>query len=483
MAVVSVQWCRVVICGIRVSHDGGVAVIEDDRLVFGIELEKLDNSRRHRTLGDLDQVADILRSEGLAPTDIDRFVVDGSAPEMDSTETARIATLVGGRPVELAIAPYQDRPGCTIPLARHRFRGHGFGSAAEEYVSYHHVDQHIMGGYCTSPFAARGEDALVLVGDGGARARLYHVVAAARRVRSVATCQEQTQRLSLSSLVRQDPSLPSRLVVTGESALDIKWNSQLRGIFEEVWIPPFPDDSGAAIGAACCEMFRKGRSTALRWGVYSGPRVRVCGVPDNWRRQPCDERGVADLLHRKGEPVVVLSGRAELGPRALGNRSILAPATDSAMRDRLNGIKRRAADRSVAAVCLAQRAAEVFGPGGNDPYLTFEHRIRPEWADRIRAVQLDGTARVQTIDAAAKSPTARILSAYEAISGVPVLCNTSANSEGCGFFPDVAAAARWGGTRYIWSEGYLYTDQARVRQTTRERGSASREWGHTSVTW
>ncbi|MFI6363657.1 carbamoyltransferase N-terminal domain-containing protein [Nocardia sp. NPDC050630] len=471
------------ICGIRVSHDGGVAVIEDDRLVFGVELEKLDNSRRHRTLGDLDQVAEILRSEGLTPADIDRFVVDGSALETDSTEPTRVATLVGGRPVELTIAPYQDRPGRTIPLARHRFRSHGFGSAAQEYVSYHHVDQHILGGYCTSPFATRGEDALVLVGDGGAVVRLYHVVVAARRVRPVAAFRDRAEHLSLSSLVREDSSLPSKVVVTGESALDIKWNSQLRGIFEEVWIPPFPDDSGAAIGAACCEMFRKGRSPALRWGVYSGPRVRVCGVPDNWRRQLCDERAVAELLHRKGEPVVVLSGRAELGPRALGNRSILAPATDSAMRDRLNGIKRRAADRSVAAVCLAERAAEVFGPGGSDPYLTFEHRIHPEWADRVPAVLVDGTARVQTIDAATKSPTARILAAYDAISGIPVLCNTSANSQGCGFFPDVAAAARWGGTRYIWSEGYLYTDQTQTRQTTREHGWLPRDWSRTSVTW
>lgn len=153
------------------------------------------------------------------------------------------------------------------------------------------------------------------------------------------------------------------------------------------------------------------------------------------------------------------------------------------MRDRLNGIKHRAARRSVAAVCLAERATEVLGPGGTDPYLTFEHRIRTEWTNRIPAVQVDGTARVQTIDAAAKSPMARILAAYEAISGIPVLCNTSANSEGCGFFPDVAAAARWGGTRYIWSEGYLYTDQARARQTIRERGSAPRDWGHTSVAW
>lgn len=560
-----------VICGIKVSHDGGVAVVEDDRLVFSIEMEKLGNGLRYSTLGDLDRVAEILRSEGLEPADIDRFVVDGwfangEVPDTDSTEPTSIATLAGGRPIELAVAPYQDRPGRTVPIARHRFRGHGFGSAAEDYVSYHHVDQHILGGYCTSPFAARGEDALVLVWDGGTAARVYRVSAAARTVRAVATVLPivgniftffsshfepfipKTEGLSrdqilrqhlaipgkamayaglgtvaesaypvfdeilaaqpnpsqdaarlvgakvsanrdelfpglsdadliatfqaylgdrlaraLRSLVRRDSSLPSKLVVTGGCALNIKWNSLLRtqGIVEEIWIPPFPNDSGAAIGAACCEMFRYGRSPALRWDVYSGPRVGVSGVPENWRRQPCDERGVARLLHRVGEPVVVLSGRAELGPRALGNRSILAPATDAAMKVRLNDIKNRAHYRPVAPVCLTARAAEVFQPGGSDPYMLFEHRTRPEWTDRIPAVlHVDGTARLQTIDESANRATARILAGYEAISGVPVLCNTSANFEGRGFFPDVASAARWGGTRYIWSEGYLFTDQS-----------------------
>ncbi|WP_433527414.1 carbamoyltransferase N-terminal domain-containing protein [Nocardia pseudovaccinii] len=559
------------ICGIKVSHDGGVAIVEDDRLVFSIEMEKLDNGLRYSPLGDLDRVAEILRSEGLRPADVDRFVVDGwfangAVPDTDSTEPTSIATLSGGRPIELAVAPYQDRPGHTVPLARHRFHAHGFGSAAAEYVSYHHVDQHIMGGYCTSPFAERGEDALVLVWDGGTVARVYHVAAAARKVRSVAVvlpivgnsftyfsarfepfipnvegrsrdrilrqhlaipgkamayaglgtvmesvypvfdeiiaaaeprASQDAARLvgakvaadrgelfpglseadliatfqgylgdrlarGLNSLVRQHPSLPSKLVVTGGCALNIKWNSLLRaqGIVEEIWIPPFPNDSGAAIGAACCEMFRKGHSPALRWDVYSGPRVGVCGVPDNWRRRPCDESGVAELLHREGEPVVVLSGRAEIGPRALGNRSILAPATDSATKDLLNDIKNRAAYRPVAPVCLTERAAEVFQPGGRDPYMLFEHRTRPEWTDRIPAVlHVDGTARLQTIDASANCATARILASYEAISGIPVLCNTSANFEGRGFFPDVAAAARWAGTRYIWSEGYLYTNQ------------------------
>ncbi|MFE7802056.1 carbamoyltransferase C-terminal domain-containing protein [Nocardia sp. NPDC057440] len=74
-------------------------------------------------------------------------------------------------------------------------------------------------------------------------------------------------------------------------------------------------------------------------------------------------------------------------------------------------------------------------------------------------LHLDRTARLQTIDPTANSAAARVLSAYERISGIPVLCNASANLHGRGFFPDVASAARWGGTRYIWSAGMLYANE------------------------
>ncbi|MEU0501921.1 carbamoyltransferase N-terminal domain-containing protein [Nocardia sp. NPDC005998] len=562
------------ICGIKVSHDGGVAVVDGNRLLFSIEIEKLDNGIRYSTLGDLDRVAEILRSQGLDPAAIDQFVVDGwfannAVPDTDSIRPSTISTLHRGLPVALEVAPYQDRPGTTDPLARFSFRGHDFGSASVGYVSYHHVAHHIMGGYCSSPFAARNEDALVLVWDGGTVARLYHVAPAARTVRAVATVlpivgnsftyfsshfgpfvphsarlqedqilrrhlavpgkamayaglgtvQESAfgvfddflaelptqsqdaarllgaksvanretlfpgltdadliatfqaylgERLAqaITSLVRQEPTLPANLVITGGCALNIKWNSLLRsrGIVDEIWIPPFPNDSGAAIGTACCEMFRSGSSPELLWDVYSGPTVRIGDLPDNWSGQPCDEREVAQLLHSEGEPVVVLSGRAEIGPRALGNRSILAPATDPEIKNRLNAAKNRATYRPVAPVCLTERAAEVFEPGGRDPYMLFEHRTRREWTHRIPAIlHVDGTARLQTIDESSGSATAQILRAYNEVSGIPVLCNTSANLNGRGFFPDVASAARWGGARYIWSAGILYTDLRRSR--------------------
>jgi carbamoyltransferase len=585
-----------IICGIKISHDGGIAVIEDNSLLFSVEIEKIENGLRYSSLDNLGQVAQILLSEGIKPSDVDQFVVDGWFVDgIDDTEVRDHSMIVarGGRRLDIPVAPYQDRPGSGGPLKRYSFQGHSFGSSADGYASYFHISSHLLGGYCSSPFAARGEDALVLVWDGGSVPCLYSVEAGTRTITPIAVLLPITgdsfgefsshfdpfrksvdgfsadeimrehlsvagkamayaalgkieessfaifdklendfpsvspenakifsERLvirrdellpglsdadliatyqaylgdrllqSISSLLqsrlpgrrlspsgRRDSSFRPNLVLAGGCALNIKWNSMLRqsDLFKEIWIPPFPNDSGAAIGTASCEMFRQGGHTSLNWDVCSGPRLGAGAMPSDWRVQPFGELQLAELLHTEQEPVIVLSGRAEIGPRALGNRSILAPATSPGIKDRLNAMKGRAWYRPVAPICLASRAAEVFAPGGNDPYMLFEHRPRQAWAERIPAVlHLDGTARLQTIDPSVISPVSRILGFYEQLSGIPVLCNTSANFQGRGFFPDVASAARWGGARYIWSEGLLYT--AAFADRTAARPGASHRY-------
>ncbi len=90
--------------------------------------------------------------------------------------------------------------------------------------------------------------------------------------------------------------------------------------------------------------------------------------------------------------------------------------------------------------------------------MLFDHVVRPDWRDRIPAVlHLDDTARLQTVGPD-DDPTLRaILARYQSLSGVPVLCNTSANFNGTGFFPDVESALAWGKVDRVWSDGTLYT--------------------------
>ncbi|MYW90737.1 hypothetical protein G3I59_08960 [Amycolatopsis rubida] len=552
-----------IICGIKASHDGAVAVIEDGRLRFSVETEKLGNGERYSSLGGVEQVTDILAGEGLSPSDIDQFVVDGWYTR-DASGAPAVSIGEGERSLELAVAPYVEGPGDAGPLQRHSFAGQEFRGRSGGYVGFTHVANHLLGAYCASPFAVRRENALVLVWDGGIVPRLYDVQAATREVTLVSAllpvmgntfadfsaafepfaadtsalspAQAERHHLSIAGkamayaalgaaeaaafpllddliadfsrvdndnglllgakvasnreeimpglsnadiiatfqdylgqrllqrltrlVERRFPGQHPNLVLGGGCALNIKWNTLIRasGLFREVFVPPFPSDAGAAIGTAVCEMFQRD-TLALEWDVYSGPPLTADSTPEGWQIRPCDERQLALLMHTENEPVVVLSGRAELGPRALGNRSILAPATDPAMKVRLNAIKNRADYRPVAPICLVDRAKEVFVPGTPDPFMLFEHRMRPGWSERVPAVvHLDGTARLQTLDARSGLAAARVLAAYAEISGVPVLCNTSANFEGRGFFPDVASAARWGKTRYIWSDGLLYTN-------------------------
>ena len=128
------------------------------------------------------------------------------------------------------------------------------------------------------------------------------------------------------------------------------------------------------------------------------------------------------------------------------------------MKQRLNDIKHREDYRPVAPICLEHRAQEIFEPGDPDPYMLFEHDVKPEWKARIPAVcHEDGTARVQTVNREQNPVVFEVLTEFERISGIPLLCNTSANRPGKGFFPDVESAMAWGKVKYIWSNNLCYS--------------------------
>jgi carbamoyltransferase len=551
-----------IICGVKLSHDGGIAVVDGERLVFSVEVEKIANGQRYSAIDDLHMISDILAREGLSPRDVDRFVVDGWYTDDDAPQVD-IPVRQAGRPLRVPVGPYNPDEARGGALRRYDFAGIAGGPFERGYVSYSHASNHILGGYCTSPFARRGEPALVLAWDGGLLPRLYDVTTDPIAVRYlgplfpmvgeifvrfcmgldpfrlepgsvsaeraeqhyyevpgkamayaalgkvepaafgalgrllsdfgatsfdpsigqamaeqrqaylpgmssadlIATFQAYVGKLLVDGFTthfaREGTTATQNLCLAGGCALNIKWNSTLRdsGMFTDVWTPPFPNDAGAPIGTACCEMINATGRAWLDWDVYSGPEVTPSRPAAGWTSRPCDEAGLARVLHETGEPVVVVDGRAELGPRSLGNRSILAPAISASMKTRLNDIKGRAHYRPVAPICLESRVRDVFDPGGSDPYMLFEHQLQPGWAEKIPAVvHLDGSARLQTIDpATSRSRSARILAEYERISGIPVLCNTSANLSGRGFFPDVKTATEWGHTDYVWSAGELFT--------------------------
>ena len=541
------------ICGIKFGHDGAVAVIEDGRLLFSVEMEKLGNGLRHGLLADMQVALDLLAGGGFARGDVDLFALDGWHAH------SRNVFRWGERELEFPRAPYIQ-----TPLDRDLLAPLAASQSGLDYLSWPHYAGHAVGAWCSSPFARTGASAWLLSWDGGMVPYLYYLDAGSGRIENVgalfpvvgdlyaevaagrgpfaanpsawetlgtpgkimayvawgtvredlvalfrrlfgalppvddatlagvypsnfevlarireapevaaadgadviASYHEFVQRLlleSLTAMVERHPGKARRLCYAGGCALNIKWNQAIRasGLFDEMWIPPFPNDAGSALGAACCAMLAHEGRRVLDWSVYAGPPFHAEPVPDGWQSRPCTPAELARELHVTGRPVLFLDGAAEVGPRALGNRSILAPATDPAMKDHLNAIKQREDYRPVAPVCLEEAAGEVFSPGGADPFMLYDHRVRDEWVDRVPAIRHhDGTARLQTVNREQHPLLHAVLGEYRALSGVPLLCNTSANHKGRGFFPDLASAVAWGGATRIWSGGRLYTPAA-----------------------
>ena len=204
------------------------------------------------------------------------------------------------------------------------------------------------------------------------------------------------------------------LVFMGGCALNSKANTMLWEIFDNVWIMPNPGDAGSALGAAAA-LYGK----HLDWqGPYLGH--------DLGGEYPVDKI-VDALIKEKIAPVA--SGRAEYGPRALGNRSILADPRDPNIKDKVNLIKKRELFRPFAPVVLEEYASEWFDMSYTSPYMQYTPRcLKPELIPSV--VHADGTSRVQTVSKTDHPGLYGVLAKWHALTGVPVLLNTSLNIKG-----------------------------------------------------
>jgi carbamoyltransferase len=231
-----------------------------------------------------------------------------------------------------------------------------------------------------------------------------------------------------------------RLAMAGGVALNCVANSRLwrDGPFDDVWVQPAAGDAGTALGAALHVARELGgdvepmRTAALGRGWTTDQLEAVLDRAAMPYERPDDvAEEAAEVLARNGV-VAWFDGHAEYGPRALGHRSLLADPRDRANLERLNDVKGREQFRPVAPMVLEERASQIFSGGPiPSPYMLFTHRVAEDWRERIPAVvHVDGTARIQTVDAEREPAIARLLRAFERRTGVPVVVNTSLNTAG-----------------------------------------------------
>jgi len=214
--------------------------------------------------------------------------------------------------------------------------------------------------------------------------------------------------------------------------------------FKQVYVHPAAGDAGLAVGAAFFvwhQILGKPRSFVMEH-AYWGP-----GYSKDEIRRAIESSGVAqkgyqlaelpeeELIKRTaasiadGKIVGWFQGRAEWGPRALGNRSIVADPRRPEMKEILNRrIKHREIFRPFAPSILAEATSEYFEKSHPSPFMTLAYSVRPEKRDKIPApTHVDGTGRLQTVTREANPRYHALISAFRDLTGVPVVLNTSFN--------------------------------------------------------
>lgn len=219
----------------------------------------------------------------------------------------------------------------------------------------------------------------------------------------------------------------NNLVFMGGCALNSSANTALWKLFDMIWIMPNPGDAGSSLGAAAALYGRH-----LNWkSPYLG--YDLGGI------YPVDK--IIEGL-KKNKIVAVATGKAEYGPRALGNRSILADPRDPEIKDKVNLIKQRELFRPFAPVVMAEHASKWFDMDFESPYMQYTVKcLQPEKIPSV--VHEDGTSRVQTVTKDQHPGLWRVLNKFYLETGVPILLNTSLNIKGQPLLNDETDIIKW----------------------------------------
>ena len=232
-----------------------------------------------------------------------------------------------------------------------------------------------------------------------------------------ASVQWVTEQVFLDLAIQCKNLGAKKLIVTGGCAQNIVAMSMIRPLFEDMHIPVAPNDAGSALGAAAYSWAHEtGNETGrLNWkSPYLGHDMPVDLDPKEIAQYLVDHKvcGVAN-------------GKAEFGPRALGNRSLLADVRTN-VKDTVNKIKKRKKFRPFAPAILSEHADQYF-EGYVGEYMQYTCKAKHDYKS---VIHVDGTSRVQLVKPDCTSILRKILEEYYEMTGVPMLLNTSLNIRG-----------------------------------------------------
>lgn len=222
------------------------------------------------------------------------------------------------------------------------------------------------------------------------------------------------------------------LLISGGCGLNCQWNSywEETNLFSDVFVPPCCDDSGSAIGTAIDAQYYFTNKAKVKWTVYSGEVFEWDSkLSEEFIEIEYNSEVVANYLYANAIFAWV-EGRYEIGPRALGHRSIIAAPFSEKTTKELNKIKLRESYRPIAPICKKDHMSKWFEGKPDSPYMLFFHKVNSE---NLKAVShVDNSARTQSIEKSNSPWLYQVLEAFERKTGYAVLCNTSLNFNGKG---------------------------------------------------
>jgi carbamoyltransferase len=236
------------------------------------------------------------------------------------------------------------------------------------------------------------------------------------------------------------------LIFSGGCALNCTFNGKLynKNLFKNIFVPPNPGDEGVALGCAMANILQKG--VQFNWFSTSWEKLtssrglkssqtndsEIESVFEGWEIQkPYDLAQSAATLLYEGHIIAFFQGRSECGPRALGNRSLLANPLVPGVKDLLNRkIKFRESFRPYGCTVQWEKSHLYFEnqQGFENPFMSFAVKIKTNYLEALKEIShIDGTSRIQTLHKDQNSLFYEILGEFERLTGFPILLNTSLN--------------------------------------------------------
>lgn len=250
-----------------------------------------------------------------------------------------------------------------------------------------------------------------------------------------ASAQLQLENTALHLLgVLKNLTGSDNLCLAGGVALNCSMNGRIMqdGKYKNIFIPPVVDDAGVGLGAALYLSDKK--PTQKLEHAYYGPSFNNAQIKMALDRSGVDYESSDDIatatakLLSEGQVVSWFQGRLEIGPRALGNRSILADPGNIDSSFKANNIKNREHWRPLAPSFLAEKMSQYVEGDADSPFMIKAYPVNPQKRDSIPAVvHVDGTLRPQSVNARTNPLYHRLILDLETITGIPAVLNTSFN--------------------------------------------------------